>query len=135
LRNKAASSPMEAFVEGGFLPVIGECEDVDRANVSRILVCSGKIYYDLIKARAERKRKDVAIIRIEQLYPFPEDKLGKELEKYSFADEIVWVQDEPQNQGPWNYAHSKVLAQGTDAVLCRTPGVLFAGGRLRSPPS
>jgi 2-oxoglutarate dehydrogenase E1 component len=130
LRNKAASSPMEAFVEGGFLPVIGECEDVDRANVSRILVCSGKIYYDLIKARAERKREDIAIIRIEQLYPFPEDKLGKEFEKYSFADEIVWVQDEPQNQGPWNYAHSKVLA-----VMRKGQTLSYAGRPASSSPA
>ncbi|ROT46126.1 2-oxoglutarate dehydrogenase E1 component [Pusillimonas sp. NJUB218] len=104
LRNKDATSPLSDLATGTFLPVIGETNaDIDPANVKRVLVCSGKVYYDLANARAERERSDVAIVRIEQLYPFAHKAFQAELQKYSNAKEIIWVQDEPQNQGPWFY--------------------------------
>ncbi|HEY7802952.1 MAG TPA: 2-oxoglutarate dehydrogenase E1 component, partial [Orrella sp.] len=68
-----------------------------------VLACSGKVYYDLVHARADRKANDVAILRVEQLYPFAHKLYETELRKYPKATEVVWVQDEPQNQGPWFY--------------------------------
>ncbi|MYN13759.1 2-oxoglutarate dehydrogenase E1 component [Pusillimonas sp. TS35] len=104
LRNKAATSPLSDLATGQFLPVIGEQDaTLDAEGVKRVLVCSGKVYYDLVHARDEAGRKDVAIIRVEQLYPFAHKAFQAELQKYSNAREIVWTQDEPQNQGPWFY--------------------------------
>lgn len=104
LRNKAAASPLEDLATGQFLTVIGEQDTtVVQDNVRRVVVCSGKVYYDLINARKEGEHNDVAILRIEQLYPFAHKAFQAELEKYPNAKEVVWTQDEPQNQGPWFY--------------------------------
>ncbi|HUH60541.1 MAG TPA: 2-oxoglutarate dehydrogenase E1 component [Candidimonas sp.] len=104
LRNKDATSPLADLANSQFLPVIGEQhEDIDPAGVSRVLVCSGKVYYDIVNARKEAGRTDVAVLRVEQLYPFAHKSFQAELQKYPNAKEIVWVQDEPQNQGPWFY--------------------------------
>ncbi|HEY9281084.1 MAG TPA: 2-oxoglutarate dehydrogenase E1 component [Eoetvoesiella sp.] len=104
LRNKDATSPLSDLATGQFQPVIGEQDEtIDAAGVKRVLVCSGKVYYDLVHARAEAARTDVAILRVEQLYPFAHKSFQAELQKYTNAKEIVWVQDEPQNQGPWFY--------------------------------
>ncbi len=104
LRNKDATSPLADLADKQFLPVIGEQDaDIDQAAVSRVLVCSGKVYYDIVNARKEAGRSDVAVLRIEQLYPFAHKSFQSELQKYPNAKEIVWVQDEPQNQGPWFY--------------------------------
>lgn len=104
LRNKDASSPLSDLATGQFLPVIGEQDaSIDAEGVKRVLVCSGKVYYDLVHGRTESQRTDVAILRVEQLYPFAHKAFQAELEKYSNAAEVIWVQDEPQNQGPWFY--------------------------------
>ena len=104
LRHKAATSPITDLSEGHFMPVIGEVDTaIEAGNVTRLLACSGKVYYDLIAAREEQKRNDVAIVRVEQLYPFAHKAFQTELQKYENLREVVWVQDEPQNQGPWFY--------------------------------
>ncbi|MGE4340254.1 MAG: 2-oxoglutarate dehydrogenase E1 component, partial [Pigmentiphaga sp.] len=104
LRNKDATSPLSDLAEGHFKTVIGEVNaEIDAAKVKRLLLCSGKVYYDLVNARTEREASDVAIIRIEQLYPFSHKALAEEIKRYENATELVWVQDEPQNQGPWFY--------------------------------
>src|SRR5690606_5020823 len=104
LRNKDAGVPLSDLADKQFLPVIGEQDaSIDPAAVKRVLVCSGKVYYDIVNARKEAERNDVVVLRIEQLYPFAHKAFQAELEKYSNAKEIVWVQDEPQNQGPWFY--------------------------------
>jgi len=104
LRNKDAGSPLTDLASGSFKTVIGEVDEtIDAASVKRVLVCSGKVYYDLVNARREREAKHVAIIRVEQLYPFPHKAFEAELRKYAKASEVIWVQDEPQNQGPWFY--------------------------------
>lgn len=114
LRNKAATSPLSELVEGSFQPVIGETQEHIKAdNVKRVLICSGKVYYDLINARSEREREDVAVIRIEQLYPFAHKSLQEELRKYPNATELVWVQDEPQNQGAWFYIQHHLVENMT----------------------
>ena len=114
LRNKDATSPMSEFTKGEFRTVIPELDAaVDGAKVKRVIACSGKVYYDLVKKRAERKSTDVAIIRVEQLYPFPHKAFQAEMKKYPQATEIVWCQDEPQNQGAWffvqHYIHENML--------------------------
>jgi len=111
LRNKDATSPISEFVRGGFQTVIPEHkEEVNKKadKVKRVLVCSGKVYYDLAKKRDEKGQDDVAILRIEQLYPFPHKAFAAELKKYSNATEIVWCQDEPQNQGAWFFIQHNI---------------------------
>ena len=103
LRNKSASSPLQALSEGVFLPVIGETDAIEASDVRRIILCTGKVYYELHKKRSEKQLKHVALIRVEQLYPFPEKELEVQMNRYPSAEEIVWVQDEPQNQGAWTY--------------------------------
>ena len=104
LRNKDASSPLSDLATGTFQPIIGELDASINPNaVKRLLVCSGKVYYDLVNARRERKLENVAIARVEQLYPFAHKMFVAELRKYPKLSEVVWVQDEPQNQGAWYY--------------------------------
>lgn len=102
LRNKDAGSALGDLAKGGFQTVIGECDDkIDAGKVKRVIACSGKVYYDLVNARKTRNSNDTAIIRIEQMYPFPHKSFAAELKKFPNATEVVWAQDEPQNQGPW----------------------------------
>ncbi len=111
LRNKDATSPLSEFTKGGFQTVLGERDEAiakNAAKVKRVIACSGKVYYDLVKKRAEAERSDVAIIRVEQLYPFPHKAFAAELKKYPNATEIVWCQDEPQNQGAWFFIQHNI---------------------------
>ncbi len=90
------------LAKGTFQTVIGEVDEkIDPKKVKRVIACSGKVYYDLVNARKERGQSDTAIIRIEQLYPFPHKAFAAELKKFPNFTELVWAQDEPQNQGPW----------------------------------
>ncbi|HCN71410.1 MAG TPA: 2-oxoglutarate dehydrogenase E1 component, partial [Pusillimonas sp.] len=115
LRNKDATSPLTDLAEKHFMPVIGETHDeINPEQVKRVLICSGKVYYDLMNARKERERNDVAILRIEQLYPFAHKAFQAELQKYPNAKEMIWVQDEPQNQGPWFYIQHHLYENMTD---------------------
>jgi 2-oxoglutarate dehydrogenase E1 component len=114
LRNKDATSPMSEFTKGEFRTVIPELDaSIDAAKVKRLIACSGKVYYDLVKKREEKKAHDTAIIRVEQLYPFPHKAFQAEIKKYAQATDIVWCQDEPQNQGAWffvqHYIHENML--------------------------
>jgi 2-oxoglutarate dehydrogenase E1 component len=113
LRNKDATSPLSDFVKSEFKTVIGEVSaEVHPEKVKRIIACSGKVYYDLVKARVEKKNPDVAIMRVEQLYPFPHKAFATEMKKYPNATDVVWCQDEPQNQGAWffvqHYIHENM---------------------------
>ena len=113
LRNKDATSPLSDFTKGGFQTVIPEQNaDIAADKVKRIIACSGKVYYDLVKKREEKKAYDVAILRVEQLYPFPHKAFAAEVKKYGNATDLVWCQDEPQNQGAWffvqHYIHENM---------------------------
>ncbi len=99
LRHKEAVSDLHDLSHGGFQTVIPETADLEPKKVKRVIVCSGKVYYDLRTARGERD--DTVVLRLEQLYPFPHKAFSNELKKYPHATEIVWCQDEPQNQGAW----------------------------------
>ena len=107
LRHKDATSTLEELSEGEFQRVIGEVEPINARKVTRVVFCSGKIYYELVAARHERKISHVAIARLEQFYPFPQDSFQEELAKYPKATEVVWCQDEPRNQGAWYWIASR----------------------------
>ena len=101
LRHRLSVSSLEDLAQGAFQPVIGECDDIKPAAVRRVVLCSGKVYFDLLQQRREGQLGDVALLRIEQLYPFPQEALAAELYRYARAKEVVWCQEEPRNQGAW----------------------------------
>ena len=101
LRHKDATSPVSEFTKGGFQTIIPESKDIKADKVKRLVICSGKVYYDLSKKREENGHDDTALVRLEQLYPFPHKAFAAELKKYPHATEVLWCQDEPQNQGAW----------------------------------
>ena len=102
LRLKAASSSVEDFTSGSFQPVIDDQQGLDKNAVKRVIFCSGKVYWDLLAESEKRGTRDTAIVRVEQLYPTPVDEIKQTYAQYPNA-ELVWVQDEPANQGPWTY--------------------------------
>jgi 2-oxoglutarate dehydrogenase E1 component len=125
LRNELAVSALEELTRGGFARVIGEIDELPAPQVRRIVFCSGKVYYDLLKARRKEALRDVALVRIEQLYPFPSEEYQAILNRYAEAREVVWCQEEPQNQGAWYQIRHRLQ----ELVLGKRP-VLYAG---RSP--
>ena len=102
LRHKLCVSSPRDLTEGTFQPVLGEIDPLEPTSVRRMLFCSGKVYYDLLAARRERDIGDIAIVRVEQLYPFPEKEIAAALSPYTAAREILWVQEEPWNMGAWH---------------------------------
>jgi 2-oxoglutarate dehydrogenase E1 component len=112
LRAKDAASPLSEFTKGSFQTVIPESKDLKADKVKRIVACSGKVYYDLARKREEKGLDDVVLLRVEQLYPFPHKAFSTELKKYPNVTDIVWCQDEPQNQGAWffvqHYIHENM---------------------------
>ncbi|PUE10540.1 2-oxoglutarate dehydrogenase E1 component [Limnohabitans sp. T6-20] len=108
LRNKDATSPVSEFTKGSFQTVIPENKALKADKVKRVIACSGKVYYDLVKHREAKGADDVAIIRVEQLYPFPHKAFAAEIKKYPNATDIVWCQDEPQNQGAWFFIQHNI---------------------------
>jgi 2-oxoglutarate dehydrogenase E1 component len=107
LRNKLSASPVEELTQGKFQTVIGEIDQIEPKAVTRLLFCAGKVYYDLIEGRRNKKIENIAIARIEQLFPFPKSEVRAVIEKYPNLKEIVWVQEEPKNQGSWYYLQSR----------------------------
>jgi 2-oxoglutarate dehydrogenase E1 component len=118
LRHRLAVSPLEAFSEGRFHNVIGEIDGLAPEKVKRVVMCAGKLYYDLLEKRRAEGLDHVAVVRIEQLYPFPEDELAETLAAYTGAEEFVWAQEEPRNQGAWysSQHHMRTLL-GPDRYL------------------
>ncbi len=101
LRHPLATSKLSEFTEGRFREVLGESSEIKKA--ARVLFCCGKVFYDLLKAREERHRNDIAIVRIEQLYPFIESQISAQLDQRQGCKDIAWVQEEPQNMGAWTF--------------------------------
>jgi len=109
LRAKYASSPAEEFIHGRFEEILRDAERVSPPEkVKRIIFCSGKVYYDLLKYRSERKIEDAALIRIEQLYPLAEKRLRETLKPFSKGAKLVWCQEEPQNMGAWTFIEPRL---------------------------
>uniref|UniRef100_UPI0026EC59E9 2-oxoglutarate dehydrogenase E1 component n=1 Tax=Conchiformibius steedae TaxID=153493 RepID=UPI0026EC59E9 len=133
LRFKDSMSPIGAFLEGTtFRPVIGDTvQRADNNSVRRVILCAGQVYYDLAKTRAERGlENDVAIVRVEQLYPFPYAEAEAELAKYPQATEIMWAQEEPKNQGAWYQTRHRL-----EALAKRGQQVVYAGRPASASPA
>lgn len=122
LRHKLATSTWEDFTNGEFQLVIPEIDNFNDKKVRKVVLCSGKVYYDLLAARRANKQEDVAILRIEQLYPFPESELVNELKRYKAAKQVVWCQEEPKNQGAWYSS-----AHHIEACLQKGQSLSYAG--------
>ena len=127
LRHKLAVSSLDELANGKFHLVIGEHRDVAAKKVKRVVLCSGKVYYDLLEDAEKRGLNDVAIVRVEQLYPFPRPEVTAELEKYPAAKEVVWCQEEPMNQGAWFQIRHHLQA------CINSKQSLSYAGRNRSP--
>jgi 2-oxoglutarate dehydrogenase E1 component len=127
LRHKLAVSSLDELSRGAFQLVIPDTTVKSGQKVRRVVLCSGKVYYDLIEDAGKRGVTDVAIVRVEQLYPFPREEVKAELAKYPAAQEIVWCQEEPMNQGAWYQIQHHLLACIADEHS------LHYAGRVRSP--
>ncbi|MFO7286649.1 MAG: 2-oxoglutarate dehydrogenase E1 component [Gammaproteobacteria bacterium] len=114
LRHRLSVSSLEELARGRFQPLIGEADPIDPKNVQRIVFCSGKVYYDLLETRRAEKLDRVAIVRIEELYPFPVEEYARTIGRYPNATEIVWCQEEPQNQGAWYQIRHRLQEPLTD---------------------
>ena len=101
LRHKLAVSTLEELTSGQYQTIIDEVDELDAGAVKRVVLCSGKVYYDLLEARRAQGQTDVAIVRMEQLYPFPREALIALMKRYPHATQVVWCQEEPRNQGAW----------------------------------
>ncbi|TDR82692.1 2-oxoglutarate dehydrogenase E1 component [Paludibacterium purpuratum] len=131
LRYKDSMSPIESLTTGGFRPVIGDSTVADPKKVKRVLLCAGQVYYDLFNARRDRGLdKDIAIVRIEQLYPFPTEQVAAELARYSTAREVLWVQEEPRNQGAWYQIRHRL-----EGLLIGKQTLAFAGRPSSASPA
>jgi 2-oxoglutarate dehydrogenase E1 component len=126
LRHKLAVSTLDELAQGSFQHLIGDA-DATPSKVKRVVLCSGKVYYDLLEDARKRGQDDVALLRIEQLYPFPRELLAAELKRYAGAKTVVWCQEEPQNQGAWYQ-----IRHHLNACLGDGQSLLYAG-RARSP--
>jgi 2-oxoglutarate dehydrogenase E1 component len=111
LRQSFVASPPEALAEGGWQPILDDPQPENR-SARRVIFCTGKVAVDLMTADLRKETTDVAIIRLEQLYPLPEIK--PVIEQYSDAEEIVWLQEEPKNMGVWGYLHPHLVSMLQD---------------------
>ena len=130
LRQKVSFSELGELTDGKFQEVIGEVDALAQEQVRRVVLCSGKVYYDLLKARRERQLADIAILRLEQLYPFPSAALSHALKSYSQVRDFVWCQEEPQNQGAWY-----IIQHAIRTCLPRNALFNFAGRMPMAAPS
>ncbi|WP_440893263.1 2-oxoglutarate dehydrogenase E1 component [Aeromonas dhakensis] len=130
LRHPLAVSKLEELAEGTFQNAIGEIDSLDPKGVKRVVFCSGKVYYDLLDARRKAEQQDVALVRIEQLYPFPEEEVRAILADYSHVTDFVWCQEEPQNQGAWYCTRHHY-----DSVLPSHARLRYAGRPASASPA
>jgi 2-oxoglutarate dehydrogenase E1 component len=129
LRHELSVSPLTELSNSNFANVIGEIDDIAPAQVERVVFCSGKVYFDLLKARRSAGQRNVALVRIEQLYPFPVDQYQAALAFYAQATDLVWCQEEPQNQGAWYQIRHRLQ----DLAGSRT--VYYAGRAAAAAPA
>ncbi len=129
LRHKLSTSQLSNIESGQFQLIIPEMEPLESDTVKRVVLCSGKVYFDLLEERQRRNIHDTALLRVEQLYPFPRDELRSELARYPSADEVFWCQEEPRNQGAWYQIQHHILACTKD-----TQSIHYSG-RAPSPSS
>jgi 2-oxoglutarate dehydrogenase E1 component len=136
LRHKLAVSSLDELANGSFQLVIGEHRKLAAKNVKRVVLCAGKVYYDLLEEAEKRGVADVAIVRVEQLYPFPRPEVTAELEKYAAAREVIWCQEEPMNQGAWfqirHHLQACVASKHSLSYAGRSRSAAPAAGHLNS---
>jgi 2-oxoglutarate dehydrogenase E1 component len=130
LRHEMSVSSLDDLTRGSFARIIDETDDLPPAQVRRLVFCSGKVYFDLLKARRKDAIRDVALVRIEQLYPFPSEEYEAILNRYGNAREIVWCQEEPQNQGAWYQIRHRL-----QELLGARRQVLYAGRAPAAAPA
>lgn len=129
LRLPQASSRLEDLVQGGFHPVIDDpIASQRRDDVRRIVFCTGKVYYDL--ALAANRNPNVALVRVEELYPWPHEEIQRIMDLYPAIEQVVWAQEEPKNQGAWTYVQPRLRASAGAAV-----GVRYVGRPERASPA
>ena len=132
LRHRLAVSTREELVDGGFQLLIDEVDDIAPKDVTRLVLCSGKVYYDLLEKRREHQLDHVAIVRVEQTYPFPEDEIVATLKRYSNATDIVWAQEEARNQGTWFFMLSRRHLAG---LISSKHRLIYAGREYSASPA
>jgi len=130
LRHKLAVSTLEELTEGSFQPLIHEIDDIDPKKVTRAVVCSGKVYYDLLEARRKEELTNVVILRAEQLYPFPIEELHDTLDKFPKLKELVWCQEEPMNQGAWYQIRHRFFD-----IISKKLDLKYAGRPMSASPA
>ena len=130
LRRKTSFSPLTELAEGGFRVVIGESDIKDPNSVDRLVFCSGKVCFDILEARREKDIRGVALARIEQLYPYPDEAIRAELARYPRLKTVVWAQEEPENQGAWYFLRDRL-----QAVLAPGQTLTYVGRRDMAAPS
>ena len=132
LRNRQSVSSREDLANGGFQITIDEVDPIDPKEVTRLVLCSGKVYYDIVEKRRERELRHVAIARVEQLYPFPEEEIGALLKRYAGANDICWAQEEPRNQGMWFHMLSRRHLAG---CVQKRHKLVYAGRTYSASPA
>jgi 2-oxoglutarate dehydrogenase E1 component len=130
LRQQQSFSTLNELCQGSFQELLPDVTQGNESSVRRVVICSGKVYFDLYEERAQQQRSDVALIRIEQLYPFPEQRLADELRRYSNIDTYVWCQEEPKNQGAWYSSQHHIRA-----VVPNEATLVYAGRPHSAAPA
>ncbi len=130
LRHKLSTSPLEDLGSGGFQVIIPEIDEHRNRDIERLVLCSGKVYFDLLEEKRKRELKNVVVIRVEQLYPFPRKQLREQMRRYKNAHEVFWCQEEPRNQGAWYQIQHHLRA-------CVRPdqALLYAGRSASASPA
>ncbi len=129
LRHPQAVSSLKDFEEGCFQELIDDTNDDFKKSAKRLVLCSGKIYYELIAAR-EKLKKDIPIIRVEQFYPFPESRWQDLLKSYKKVAEVVWCQEGPQNNEGWNF-----MQRWLPSLLNKNQTLIYAGRSAQASPA
>ena len=130
LRHELAVTPLSELSLGSFKRIIDEIDELVPANVERVVFCSGKVYFDLLKARRAAAQGNVALVRVEQLYPFPVEEYQQVLARYPNATDFVWCQEEPQNQGAWHQIRHRL-----QELAGERRNVYYAGRAPASAPA
>ncbi len=132
LRHRLCTSTREELASGGFQTLIDDADEPKAKAVSRLVLCSGKVYYDIVEKRRELELQHVAVVHVEQLYPFPEDEVRAVLARYSNAKEICWAQEEPRNQGSWFFMLSQRHLAG---CIAKDQKLVYAGRDYSAAPA
>lgn len=134
LRHKLATSSLEELADGGFQTIIPDIDDHDPKSITRMIMCSGKVYYDLLEKKRAEELTNTIIIRIEQLYPFPQDDLNGLIVDYPNLTDVVWCQEEPMNQGAW-YCSQHHMRRSVTAHPSKSLDLRYAGRSASAAPA